>query len=128
MALAFGLLVGLAILLFGVVPLVWIARGYPGGAPAHPRAAIRVYGERAGSITYREGEDEAAFAWAAEPEGGVAARIDVPSEADWPATYPWAVHRREDVLDEVAAALKNTRLGGRARWEVREDSVELYER
>ena len=125
---AFGGLVTLALVLFGLMPLWWIARGYPkGGQPAVPFTVSGLGAEPGGTLTYREGEHELQLDWELGPKGLTVARIYVPDEASWVGEVPWAADRREDVLDRVAAEVKRQRCAG-CRWEVREDVIELFER
>src|SRR3954466_14730408 len=128
MALAFGVLLGVGIVLFGLVPLWWIARGYPkrGSVPAAFSVTIEDAGP-GGDVVYREGEHEARFGWDLGARHPHIAFVYVPDEATWPEQLPWASGRREDVLERVAREVKREKCP-RARIEFAADRIDFLER
>lgn len=127
LGLAFGAVIALGIVVFGLVPLWWIARSRrrrtTGAPPVDHTVAFE--GFPAGTVVYREGEREHRFAWELGAPGHAVCWVYVPSEARWPDELPWAVGRREDVLERVAAAVK--RRAGASRWEMGEEVIGFFE-
>lgn len=129
MAIAFALLIGLGIVLFGLVPLWWIARGRSvdrSGAPAY--SVTTVGSSRGGDVVYREGEREVRFGWKdLAGRGPYVCSIYVPDEMRWPEVVPWAIGRREDILERVAREMKRQRCPG-CRVEFGPDRIDVLER
>ncbi len=104
----YKLLLGLAIAGYGVIvglPAVqrWrYRRKYPPiPAPDGFVVELEMPGNRAGWLSYREGEREARFGW--ELGGaGVVVFITVPAPEQWATAVPWAPDRRTEILDRVA--------------------------
>ena len=118
----------LGLVLFGLLPLWWIWRGYPKRAGSVTAYSVAIEGSsRGGDIVYREGEHEHRFGWDLGGAGSVAATVYVPDEARWSELVPWAADRREDILERVARELKKQRAPG-TRVEIGEDAIVFYER
>jgi hypothetical protein len=128
MALVFGLVIGLASVVFGLVPLWWSARGQPGRADASAGFTVTVEGTiPGGDVVYREGEHEAHFGWDLGGRAPYLMFVYVPDEAAWPERLPWASGRREDVLERIAREVKRLKVP-RARVEFAEDRIDFLER
>lgn len=125
---AFGAVLALGIVVFGLVPLLWISRRARLSRAAGPSPVdytIDIEGLPAGTVVYREGEHEHRFDWELGGPGHAVCWVYVPSEARWPGVLPWAVGRREDVLERVATAVK--RRAGASRWEMGDEAIGFFE-
>jgi hypothetical protein len=121
-------LLTLAVVLFGLVPLWWIRRGHPRiGAEPVGFSVTPVGSTRGGDVVYREGEHELRFGWDLSASGASMAFIHVPGEERWPELVPWAIGRREDILERVAREMKRQRCPS-CRVEIGPKGIEFFER
>ena len=124
MWIAFGVLVALGILAFGLFPLWMASRRRPRGAP--PPVPFTVTIEE-GAVAYREGPHEQRFAWEPAEQPPALGFLHVPEYERWSEAVPWAPGRREEILRKVATEVQRQR-GDRCRWDVGESVIRFHER
>ena len=124
---AFGAILALAIVLFGIGPLWLMARRRPRGAPPPASFAVTIEEGAAGAIRYREGAHEHRFDWEPAAEPPSVGFVHVPTYEQWADAVPWAPHRREEILERVATELRLQKCP-RCRWDIEESSIHLFER
>jgi hypothetical protein len=127
LGIAFGVVVALAILIFGFMPTwVRLIRDPRAGSPPVP-FAVTMEGGRGGSVWYREGPHEHRFDWDLAARAPSVCFVYVPTYERWPAAVPWAAERREEILHRVADEVVRQKCPG-CRWEMEETMIHFYER
>ena len=124
---AYGALLTLAILLFGVAPLVMMVRRRRRAASGPPDFTVTIEGSPGGSVRYREGAHEHRFDWELAAKPPSLGYVYVPTYERWPHAVPWAPDRREEILERVAVEVRRQKCPG-CRWEVEETMIHLWER
>jgi hypothetical protein len=124
---AFGVVVTLAILIFGGMP-TWVGLiRNPRGRPPAAEFTVTIEGMPGGSVWYREGPHEHRFDWELAAEEPSVCFVYVPAYERWASAVPWAPERREEILHRVAAEVQRQKCRG-CRWELEETAIHFYER